>query len=56
MTETDWQRHARWQLGELSDAEYADALIADGEPKDSPLIVALRNRDRQQGRDDDERR
>lgn len=41
-TPTDWVRHARWQLGEITNGEYADALVADGEPEDSISIVILR--------------
>lgn len=39
---TDWVRHARWQLGEITNGEYADALVAEGEHEDEPLIQILR--------------
>jgi hypothetical protein len=41
-----WRVHARWQLGEVSDAEYADALVAGGIAEDDPIVLVLRKRDR----------
>jgi hypothetical protein len=40
-----WVLHARWHLGEVSDADYADAIVAGGVPEDDPLVVMLRKRD-----------
>lgn len=44
MTEspTDWQVFARWSLGELSDEEYIEHLLARGESEDEPMIQTLR--------------
>lgn len=44
MTEvpTDWQRFARWSLGQITNGEYADALVAEGEDEDSIAIQILR--------------
>lgn len=39
---TDWQRFARWSLGEISSDEYADALVAEGASEDDPEIRMLR--------------
>lgn len=39
---TDWVRFARWSLGEITNDEYADALVAEGEDEDSPSIKVLR--------------
>lgn len=39
---TDWVRFARWSLGEITDDEYADALVAEGEDEDSLAIQILR--------------
>jgi hypothetical protein len=44
--ETDWQLHARWQLGEVSDADYADALVRGGVADDDVIVRMLRERDR----------
>lgn len=39
---TDWVRHARWQMGEITNGEYADELVAEGEREDSIIILSLR--------------
>jgi hypothetical protein len=41
-TPTNWVRHARWQLGEITNGEYADALVAEGESEDDITIQILR--------------
>lgn len=38
----NWVRFAQWFLGEITDNEYADALVAAGEDEDSPSIQMLR--------------
>lgn len=42
-----WVTHAQWRLGKLSDEQYADSLVARGEPDDSPLILILRRHARE---------
>jgi hypothetical protein len=44
--ETDWQLHADWQLGRVSDNAYADALGAGGVDEDDVLVEMLRERGR----------
>lgn len=43
---TDWQLHADWQLGKVSDSDYADALVQGGVDEDDVLVRMLRERDR----------
>jgi hypothetical protein len=46
VTETDWQLHADWQLGHVSDQDYADALVRGGVDEDDVIVKMLRERDR----------
>ena len=41
-----WVLHARWELGEVSDADYADALVAGGVAEDDVVVTMLRERNR----------
>lgn len=37
--ETDWQVHARWSLGDITDEQYAETLA--GDPDAAALIATL---------------
>ena len=41
-TGTDWQVHARWQLGELTNDQYADRLLASSAEEHDLAIQILR--------------
>lgn len=42
--ESDWQLHADWQLGRVSDADYADALVRGGADEHDAVVQLLRRR------------
>jgi hypothetical protein len=42
----NWRAHARWALGEVSGAEYADHLVSEGLDEDEPIVRILRDPDR----------
>jgi hypothetical protein len=44
--DTDWALHALWQLGQVSDVDYADELVRGGVAEDDVIVRMLRERDR----------
>jgi hypothetical protein len=38
---TDWVRHARWQLGEITNGEYAKELIDEGGDPEADVLISI---------------